>query len=317
MHSALRVGFPVVQTLQRTLSRSQFTGVLPLEFSTDSSAFHRFGITKVRRSTTWSCPSLASFPTISGSYPGFSAKDSESTADPETSMDTKLVVGTHNGSFHCDEALGCFMIRRTEKFKDAAVVRTRDENVLASMAAVLDVGGVYDPATHRYDHHQRGFSEVFGHGFSTKLSSAGLVYKHFGKEVVAKEMGLAEDNLDVEAVYLACYRTFMEAIDAIDNGVNQFDAVGPPKYENNTHLSARVGRLNPSWTVKCTQEIEDAAFHRAVEMAGTEFLECVRDLATSWLPARTIVVDSLKSRITSDESGEIVVLKQFCPASTS
>lgn len=28
-------------------------------------------------------------------------------------------------------------------------------------------------AAERYDHHQRGFEEVFGHGFSTKLSSAG------------------------------------------------------------------------------------------------------------------------------------------------
>lgn len=43
--------------------------------------------------------------------------------------------------------------------------------------AVLDVGGVYDPSRHHYDHHQKGFNEVFGHGFNTKLSSAGLVYK--------------------------------------------------------------------------------------------------------------------------------------------
>lgn len=35
-------------------------------------------------------------------------------------------VGTHDGSFHCDEALGCFMIRRTERFYDADIVRTRD-----------------------------------------------------------------------------------------------------------------------------------------------------------------------------------------------
>ena len=29
----------------------------------------------------------------------------------------------------------------------------------------------------RYDHHQKGFAEVFGHVFTTKLSSAGLIYK--------------------------------------------------------------------------------------------------------------------------------------------
>lgn len=45
---------------------------------------------------------------------------------------------------------------------------------------VVDVGGVYSPEKHRYDHHQRGFTEVFGYGGfdKTKLSSAGLVYKY-------------------------------------------------------------------------------------------------------------------------------------------
>jgi hypothetical protein len=38
-------------------------------------------------------------------------------------------VGTHNGSFHCDEALGCFMIRLTRKFFNAQIVRTRDPQV--------------------------------------------------------------------------------------------------------------------------------------------------------------------------------------------
>ena len=52
-------------------------------------------------------------------------------------------------------------------------------------------------ATERYDHHQRGFDEVFGHGFATKLSSAGLVYKHYGREIVAGAMGLPVDHPDV------------------------------------------------------------------------------------------------------------------------
>ena len=49
--------------------------------------------------------------------------------------------------------------------------------MLETLDAVLDVGGVYDPSIDRYDHNQKGFQEVFGHGFTTKLSSAGLVYK--------------------------------------------------------------------------------------------------------------------------------------------
>lgn len=42
---------------------------------------------------------------------------------------------------------------------------------------MVDVGAVYDEASQRFDHHQKGFKEVFGHGFVTKLSSAGLIYK--------------------------------------------------------------------------------------------------------------------------------------------
>lgn len=59
----------------------------------------------------------------------------------------------------------------------ADLVRTRDPAVLATCSVVVDVGGIYDESKQRFDHHQRGFTEVFGHGFVTKLSSAGLVYK--------------------------------------------------------------------------------------------------------------------------------------------
>jgi uncharacterized UPF0160 family protein len=55
-------------------------------------------------------------------------------------------------------------------------------------------------------------------GFNTKLSSAGLVYKHFGQEIVAGLMGKPVADPAVRTVYLAVYRQFMEAIDAIDNG---------------------------------------------------------------------------------------------------
>nr|XP_016496369.1 PREDICTED: UPF0160 protein MYG1, mitochondrial-like [Nicotiana tabacum] len=118
-------------------------------------------------------------------------------------------VGTHNGTFHCDEALGCFMILRS-KFYDEQVVRTRDPQVLHKLDAVFDVGGVYDPSRDRYDHHQKGFEEVIGFGFTTKLSSAGLIYKHFGKEIIAKEAQLDKEHPDVQRLYLAVYKNFIE-----------------------------------------------------------------------------------------------------------
>ncbi|KAM7259657.1 hypothetical protein ACFE04_015398 [Oxalis oulophora] len=223
-------------------------------------------------------------------------------------------VGTHNGSFHCDEALGCFMIRLTNKFSNAEIVRSRDPQVLEGLDAVLDVGGVYDPSRDRYDHHQKGFEEVFGHGFSTKLSSAGLVYKHFGTEIIAKELQVDEEHPDVRRLYLAIYKSFMEAIDAVDNGINRYDTDKPPRYVNNTHLSSRVGRLNLDWIdPDQSPEKENEAFHRAMALAGSEFLDSVRFHAKSWLPARSIVMDCLSARFDIDPSGEIMILNRFCP----
>ncbi|XP_058729212.1 MYG1 protein C694.04c [Vicia villosa] len=242
------------------------------------------------------------------------ARVSTSSSPSSTPHASLKRVGTHNGSFHCDEALGCFMIRLTRKFFNAEIVRTRDPQVLEGLDAVLDVGGVYDPARDRYDHHQKGFEEVFGHGFSTKLSSAGLVYKHFGKEIIANELKVDEEHQDVNYIYLAVYRSFMEAIDAVDNGINQYDTDQPPKYVNNTHLSSRVGRFNLDWTdADQSSEKENEAFHRAMALAGSEFLDSVRFHVNSWLPARSIVMETVAARQTVDPSGEILVLKNFCP----
>ena len=57
-------------------------------------------------------------------------------------------------------------------------------------------------------------------GFVTKLSSAGLVYKHFGKELVAAATKQPADSPTVETTWLAVYKYFMEAVDGIDNGMH-------------------------------------------------------------------------------------------------
>lgn len=56
-------------------------------------------------------------------------------------------IGTHSGTFHCDEALGCFLLKQTPQFKDADVVRTRDPKVLQDLDIVVDVGATYDPGS--------------------------------------------------------------------------------------------------------------------------------------------------------------------------
>ncbi|KAK9839664.1 hypothetical protein WJX81_004487 [Elliptochloris bilobata] len=222
-------------------------------------------------------------------------------------------IGTHSGSFHCDEALGCYLLRRTKEFAGAEIVRSRDPEVLRDLDVVIDVGGVYDADSRRFDHHQRGFDETFGLGFSTKLSSAGLVYKHYGREVVASVMGLLPSHADTETVYLKLYRSFMEALDAIDNGINQFDVDQPPRYVSSTDLSSRVGALNPRWNGDASAAATDAGFAKAVELTGHEFEEAVDYYSKAWLPARGIVQAAIQQRLEVDSSGEIFRLDTYCP----
>ena len=93
------------------------------------------------------------------------------------------VLATHNGTFHCDEALACGMLKLLPAYRDSPVLRTRTPALLAAADVVVDVGGVYDAAALRFDHHQASFTDR--HRPVTKLSSAGLVFRHFGPAIVS------------------------------------------------------------------------------------------------------------------------------------
>lgn len=106
----------------------------------------------------------------------------------DSSISSK-VIGTHSGTFQADEALGVWLLRQTAEFRNAKVVRSRDSSVLSDLDIVIDVGGVYDHSNLRYDHHQRGYDERFDDGKDgmprcSKLSASGLVYRHYGKDVI-------------------------------------------------------------------------------------------------------------------------------------
>ena len=75
-------------------------------------------------------------------------------SEPKRPCITKT-IGTHNGTFHCDEALACYMLKLLPEYSDAKIIRTRDPEQLKSCDVVVDVGGIYNPSMHRYDHHQR------------------------------------------------------------------------------------------------------------------------------------------------------------------
>eukprot|EP00924_Labyrinthula_sp_SR-Ha-C_P008404 snap_masked-scaffold_11-processed-gene-12.26-mRNA-1 protein AED:0.01 eAED:0.01 QI:0/-1/0/1/-1/1/1/0/369 len=234
------------------------------------------------------------------------------------------VIGTHSGTFHCDEALACGLLKILPRFRMFNILRSRDQKLIEKCQVVVDVGAVYNEAALRFDHHQSTFSTKFSDDRKTKLSSAGLVYKHFGKEIIKEvavfnSVDLSEDILN--NLYKTVYFGFIEEIDGVDNGVN--NRTGENNYTMGTHLSARVGKLNPRWNdpiydlPKVDQEKEiSAAFIRAVTLTTNEFIGYVQGLINTWLPAREIVLRAIETRFDIDESGEIIKLEKYAPFKT-
>lgn len=120
---------------------------------------------------------------------------------------------------------GDLCARDSYSYCPPALKRSRDPAVLDACDIVVDVGAIYDESTLKFDHHQRGFTEVFGDGFDTKLSSAGLVYKwallygllcllvlwhisnrHFGQEVIANKIQASLDDPQVLTLWLKLYK---------------------------------------------------------------------------------------------------------------
>jgi uncharacterized UPF0160 family protein len=111
----------------------------------------------------------------------------------------------------------------------------------------------------------------------------------------------------------------VEGIDGIDNGVDQYPKDLTPKYMVKTDLSSRVGHLQPWWNDPTTNDPKerdkkiDEQFKKAMQLAGTEFLECVDYFGKCWLPGRSIVEEAVAKRFEVDPSGEILLFEQFCP----
>ena len=250
-----------------------------------------------------------------------------------------VTIGTHNGHFHADEALAVHMLRRhVPTYAGAGLVRTRDPAVLATCHTVVDVGGEYDAAARRFDHHQRTFATTFP-GRPTKLSSAGLVFMHFGREMIARRLGrappapaeaaaaAAAPDAQVELLYRKLYESFVEALDAHDNGISVYDpaavaAAGLERRfsEGGFTLGALVGRLNPNWNdaapadPAAAQAAEDARFELASARIGEEFDRDLDYYVGAWLPARAVVEAAFAKRREHDAQGRILVFEgTSCP----
>ena len=203
------------------------------------------------------------------------------------------------------------MLRQVPEFWGAKVTRSRDDKVLSKLDIVIDVGGVYDHPSKRYDHHQRGYDERFDNDANrcTKLSASGLVYRHYGNELIATRYpDLSESQ--ARLAYRKVYDRLLEALDAIDTGVEACPPGVELLYKDSTGLSSRVARLNPRWNEvdpDGRRPSEDERFEEAVHLCGADFVSVLTGIVESDLPAQSIVQQAVQYRHKVDSSGEIVM----------
>ncbi|CDW84406.1 UNKNOWN [Stylonychia lemnae] len=228
------------------------------------------------------------------------------------------IIGTHSQSFHCDEVLATAMLLYTNKFKDSAIVRTRDDKLFDTFDIICDVGAVFDAEKLRFDHHQKSFNTYWSENDTKdnggiKLSSAGLIYKYFGKEVLANilqevwQTSYTEENLD--QIYSQLYLEFFKEIDAIDNGVTLGKDLN---YQIRTDLSYKVSRFNKEWNAP-KEKNEELQFKKAMRCVEEELMYQIKAVSQIYLPARIIVEDAWKNKDDFHPSGEIIFVATSCP----
>lgn len=203
-----------------------------------------------------------------------------------------MKIGTHSGSFHADDALGVAVLRALHPI--AEVIRTRDPEVLATCAYAVDVGGEFDAARGRFDHHQKGFSEVRPGPDAIPYAGAGLVWATHGEAFVrlhqpdlsAAQVATVAQGVDYQLIRYA---------DAVDSGVM---VPGPVEFG----LAMVVSNFNATW---CDEEgMDDQRFEQASAMAGLVLENLVRSLSAE---VRAVSVVRQAPRVAD---GRILVLDQ-------
>ena len=109
-----------------------------------------------------------------------------------------MLAATHSGKFHADDVLAWALIKEFLN-PNATLIRTRDESRIQEADIVFDVGGIFDEATMRFDHHQSTYQGAF--------SSAGMILNF-----------LRNNNNISEPLFVALKHSMVDYVDDVDNG---------------------------------------------------------------------------------------------------
>lgn len=151
-----------------------------------------------------------------------------------------MVIATHSGKFHADDAWAVAVLHIL--FPDCEISRTRDPALIDAAAFAVDVGGIWDPATGRFDHHQKGFDGARESGVA--YASAGLVWREYGARCVsslaAAHAGATLTDDKAREIAYAIDTDIVQYLDLSDVGAAKS---APGGYG----LSAVISGFNPNW----------------------------------------------------------------------
>jgi len=151
-----------------------------------------------------------------------------------------MLIVTHSGKFHADDAWAVAVLLLL--YPDAELVRTRDPAIIARADVAIDVGGEWDPARGRFDHHQKGFDGARVSG--VPYASAGLVWREYGARCVAllaaRHAGYKLSDEGAQQMAYAIDADVVQYLDLSDVGAARN---APGSYG----LSAIVSGFNPNW----------------------------------------------------------------------
>lgn len=220
------------------------------------------------------------------------------------------IIATHDGKFHWDECLAVWLIKQLPNYIDARIMRTRDPKELEFASITVDVGDVYDSEKLCFDHHMKGF-QVF---FSDKhkdvcLSSAGLIYMHYGQDILKQLFPRLDGSAELEFLYQYVYDNYIRVVDAVDNGVeshyNEDGSEPICRWTDPTSMNARIARI---------YEIAgDDGFGTAYKLAGQDFMEWIQNVVITYLPARRELAKAMEQAHKLHSSGRIIELSSPGP----
>lgn len=192
---------------------------------------------------------------------------------------------THNGTMHADEVFATAFLDLY--FEDFKVIRLNEVPKDISSKTI-----VYDIGKGKFDHHQNN-AKIRENGI--KYSSFGLLFEEYGLSYLKK---LKIKN--IKAVYNYLVKDFIEAIDAIDNGV--FPEI-KALYRIKT-ISDIIKLFNPSYK---SNDSEDEQFLKAVTIARTILIEELKNVTGKVNASQKV------KKILNKTKGPILILDEYLP----